>query len=174
MVLSLVGENIILRKAQKDDAPFMLKNVWSDADAARMMLWQPTSSQSDAQIRIERTIKFQAQTDAFLICLKTDEPIGFAGVKQVSPGVYEDCGICIGKQYRGNGYGREALILLLRLVFGYLHADAFYYSCFTQNIASAALCRSVGFKYAFSKMHTREHDGLEYTADYYILESNKK
>ena len=35
--------------------------------------------------------------------------IGFAGMKEIEPGVFEDTGIAVGPDYVGKGYGTEIL-----------------------------------------------------------------
>jgi hypothetical protein len=44
--------------------------------------------------RLKRTMVYQSQHPAFFVCLKeTDEPVGFAGMREEEPGVYEETGI---------------------------------------------------------------------------------
>ena len=40
-------------------------------------------------------------------------PIGYAGMKETSKGVFEDSGIAVGPSYTGKGYGKQILCVLL-------------------------------------------------------------
>ena len=166
--LSLV--RIALRKARESDLDAIWNNVWKDADLARMMLWEPTMDRDAADERMRRTLTYQARFPAFFVCLKdTDEAIGFAGVREKEPGVYEDSGICIARKYQNKGFGKEILTLLIELVFDELGGKKFVYGCFHENERSAAVCRALGFKYSHSSREVRDWDGYKYIADYYEL-----
>ena len=101
-------KDLILRKAVFEDWKAMYENVWSREETARYMLWDVTRSEEDAQSRMERTIAYQSRNPyGFIICEKeTDTPIGFAGMTEIEPGVYEDTGVALGPEYVGRGYGR--------------------------------------------------------------------
>ena len=161
-------ENIILRKAKADDLDAMWENVWQDNELAEYMLWKPVENYDEAKIRLEKTIEFQRTNYAFYVCLEdTDEAIGFIGAKEISEGVFEDCGICISRKYQGRGYGKQALVLFLKMIREDLNARKFVYSCFEQNLKSKKLCESLGFKYEYTKECTRNWDGLNYKALYF-------
>ena len=163
-------EKIILRKAKLEDLDSMWKNIWQDKELSNFMLWKPVENLEEAKIRLKKTIEYQKSNLAFYICLeKTDEVIGFLGASNMGNGVFEDCGICIANKYQGNGYGKQALQLLLKMIFEELGGKEFIYSCFEENKKSQKLCESLGFEYQYSKQCTRNWDGLTYTAKYYRL-----
>ena len=168
--LRLETPRLVLRKAREDDLDAIWRNVWRDETVARYMLWQPTLTRADAEARMARTLAYQAGGHSYFACLRdTDEPIGFAGIREEAPGVWEDCGICVAVAHQRRGYGREIVGALLALAFDGLGADAFIYGCFRENAPSAALCRSLGFAYDHSADETRRWDGLPYVCDYYIM-----
>ena len=139
------AEDIFLAKARPEDWKDLYQNVWSREETARYMLWQVTKGEQAARERMERTIAYQKEHDAWLIYQKsTGRAIGFAGIKEISPAVYEDTGIALGPEYVGRGYGKQVLRLLLE------HccrqgANTFYYSTRTDNLPSNRLALSMGF-----------------------------
>ena len=107
----LKTDRLILRKARFDDLDLIFNNVWSDESLTKNMLWKVTTNYDDAVERMKRTIKFQSENYAYFVCLKeSDEPIGFAGIYEKEPGVYEDTGICIATKYQKKGYGTRLLL----------------------------------------------------------------
>lgn len=161
-------DRLRLRKAADRDLEKIWNNVWRDERLAGQMLWAPTATLAEARQRMERTKAYQAETPAFFVCLReTDEPIGFAGVRESAPGEYEETGICLAADYQRRGLGKELLQALVELVFERLGGRRFVYGCFRENLASAALCRSCGFVYSHSRPIRREYDGYETQCDYY-------
>lgn len=163
-------ERLVLRKARKEDTEAIWKNVWSDESLTEMMLWNVTETYDEAVKRMERTIAYQKDHPVYFIALKqTDEPIGFAGIFELQPGIYEDRGICICRKCQHKGYGREAVAALINYAFTQLNGKGFVYSLFSNNEPSKALCLSLGFEYVNSSDEVRERDGYEYVVDYYFL-----
>lgn len=188
MIQRIDGERIALRKARPDDLDAMWHNIWSDPSIARNVLWKVAETREEAEERLRSNIEAQKSFPGFYVCLKdTDEPIGFAAVREIPAEsvpasnapladdihshshIYEDAGLGIAVKYQGQGLGREALGLLMRLVFEELGGKEFYYGCFTENFRSANLCKSMGFHYVFSKKGVRKWDGYEYVSDYHLL-----
>ena len=166
--------DLVLRKARSDDTETIFQNVWSDRETAQMMLWKPTESLKEAEERMERTLRYQSERDAWFVCLKeTDMPIGFAGIREEEPGVYEESGICVCRGFQHKGYGKQIVRALCDYVFNELRGKKMLYGCFRENRASAALCRSQGFEYIESKPLKREWDGYETICDYYQLTNEK-
>ena len=148
MINSLVGEHIILRKAKPSDYNSMLKNIWSDEEVYKWMLFKPTLTEIEAIDRTNRSIEFQKDHYAYFVALKdTDEAIGYCGIKEYEENKYEECGICIARQYQNKGYGKEILELLFDLAFNKLNGSTFRYGYFTNNIKSKKLANHFNFKY---------------------------
>ena len=170
MITRLETPRLVLRKAREDDLDAIWKNVWRDPAIARYMLRKPTETYAEARDRMVRTLEVQAKGPSFFVCLReTDEPIGFAGVREEPAGLYEDAGICVATAHQGKGLGREVVRALCALVFEKLGGDVFLYSCFHENARSAALCQALGFVYDRSEMAVRDWDQRVYTADYYLM-----
>ena len=161
---------LVLRKARKDDLEAIWQNVWSDAEVAQTMLWQPTLTREEALRRMERTISLQSLHFTYFVCLKeTDEPIGFGGIREVAPGVFDELGLCIARAHQRKGYGKEMLEALVSLAFDKLGGHTFLYSCFRENTPSASLCKALGFQYTHTDTGTRGWDGYPYTCDHFEL-----
>lgn len=167
----LITENLILRKAKKDDLQLIWKNVWQDEEIAKNMLWKTTKTEEEAKIRLEKTINFQQENYAYFVCLKSNnEPIGFAGIYEKENGIFEESGICIAQKCQGKGYGKEVVGVLKKLIFEQLGGKRFIYSCFSTNEKSRRVCLSHGFKYFKSEETVREHDGMKFIIDYYYID----
>ena len=166
-----VFNNLVLRKAKRTDLYSIWHNVWEDETIANNMLWESTKRLEDAVLRLERTIKYQAKNYAYFVCLKeSDEAIGFAGVYEKEPGVFEESGLCISKEHQGKGYAKEVVEVLKRLVFKKLKASRFIYGCFSTNERSRRVCLDLGFKYLNSKNITRDWDNKEFLVDNYYFD----
>lgn len=173
MINKIETDRLILRKAKLSDLDNIYNNVWSDTSIADNMLWKVTKTKEEAINRLNRTINYQKDHYSYFICLKdSDEVIGFIGVFECDKHIYEDTGICIANNYQSQGYGREALKVMIELVFNTLKGKTFLYSCFRENIKSKNLCTSLGFIYKETKITIREHDKKEFIVDYYYLNKN--
>ena len=167
----LVTEHLLLRKATIDDLDFIWNRVWKEEELSRMMLWEPTYTFEEAKQRLEKTIEYQKEHDAYFVCLKdTNEPIGFAGIRALPANEYEESGICIAKDFQGRGYAKEVVAALKKLIFEQLGGKRFYYGCFHENEKSRRVCLSQGFRYHHSQINVREWDHYEHQSDYYYFD----
>ena len=166
----LESKNIIIRKAKEKDYESMLKYVWSDEEVYKWMLFQPTFSTEDAKERTVRSIEFQKTHYAYFVALKeSDMAIGYCGIKEKSDGVFEECGICIGREFQHLGYGKEIVSLLLDLAFNKLNAIAFIYSYYPDNIKSKRLAEHFGFTYDHTEEMIRPWDQSKKIIDLCLL-----
>ena len=94
-------------------------------------------------------------------------PIGYAGMKETSKGVFEDSGIAVGPTYTGKGYGKQILCALLNKAFEELGAQKFIYSCWAENIPSNKLAQSVGLRFSRSEETTDRRSGKTFIMNYY-------
>lgn len=161
---------LLLRKAEFDDWKAMYRNVWSRPETARYMAWQVTTDEEQAKVRIRKSISHQENHDAFLVCEKrSGQAIGFAGVKEIKPHIYEDTGIALGPEYVGKGYGKQVLSMLLAYCRS-LGGEEFYYSTRSGNEASKGLARSCGFAFQWAEEKTDWRDGEPYQLEVYHIE----
>lgn len=156
---TLIGNNIVLRKAKYEDYEKMLKNVWSDRKIYEWMLFTPTYTEQEAIARVKRSIEYQKNHYSYFVALKgSDEPIGLAAMYEYEPNKFEECGICVATKYQGLGYGYEILGLLLDLAFNKLEANSFRYGFFSDNMKSKKLAMKYGFKYEKAEEIIRQWD----------------
>ena len=126
----------------------MLEEVWGDIEVYKWMLFKPTLTINDAIDRNKRSMEYQRDHFAYYVALKkNNRAIGLCAIKEYKEGFYEESGICIGKKYQGNGYGKEVVKLLLDLAFNKLNAKSFRYGYFKDNIKSKRLALYFNFKY---------------------------
>lgn len=170
----LETENLILNAAQFEDWQDMYNNLWRHDESARFMLWRPTHSEADAKSRMERTIAFQKEHPfAYTVYeKKSGKAIGFAGMTEIEPGVYEDIGIAVGPEFTGKGYGKQIVRALIGQAKEACGAVKFVYSCREKNIVSKNLARVCGFAYTHSEQKTDPRTGEDYVLEYFELKLN--
>ncbi len=156
-------EDLILDKAKYSDWKDMYLNVWSRPESAKYMLWRITPDEEEARRRIERTIAFQEDHDAFLVYERTGgRAIGFGGVVQTGPYTYEDTGICVGPDYVRRGYGKQIVRGLMQFCRDERSAKEFVYTTREENAAANALARSLSFSLIGGEEKTDPRDGQIY------------
>ena len=89
--------------------------------------------------------------------------------KLVLDGLRTKQGICIGTAFQGNGYGKEIVALLLKLVFEELGAEDCRYGYFRENEKSKKVAEFFGFRYDSTYELTRPWDGCVKTIESCIL-----
>lgn len=168
-------KDLILKKAKQDDWHDIYENLWQHDISAKYMLWSPTRSEAEAQIRIQKTMEHQKRNPHtyFVYEKKSGKAIGFAGMTKIDENVYEDTGIAIGPSFVRKGYGKQVLMELVWLAFEELGATKFLASCRKQNIASQQLQLSCGFTYSHSEKRIDPRDGTDYEVEFYVLKNEK-
>lgn len=164
---SLETADLILKKPIFEDWKEIYHNLWRHAESARHMLWQAAESEQAARERMERTIEYQKYNKyAFLIFeKKTNRAIGFAGMKEVEPGVYEDTGVALGPEYIGKGYGTQVLNALVEEA-RRAGAHRFIASCRKANLASHNLQLTCGFVFTHEEERVDPRDGQPYVLEF--------
>ena len=149
----LEARDIVLKKGVFEDWKDLLENIWRHEESARYMLWSPTYTEDDAKDRMQRTLNYEQQHKYGLIIYekKSMKAIGFAGMIEIEPGVYDETGLALGPAFVGKGYGKQALMALVTEAFVNCNATKFLASNRSQNIASKKLQMSVGFVYDHSE-----------------------
>lgn len=164
-------KDLLLNKARFKDWEEMLRNVWRHEESAQYMLWSLTTTEADAKARMERTLAYQEQNPCawFVYEKESGQAIGFAGMIPVSEGVYEDCGICIGPAFVGQGYGKQILSALTEYAFSQCGAHTFLCACRSQNAPSRGMILGCGFQYTHSERRIDGRNGESYTLEFYEL-----
>lgn len=170
----LETKDLILRKARFEDWEDLYQTIWNREESARHMLWKVTTSEEEAKERIRRTIEFQRDNHAWNVCEKSSgRVIGWAGIKQIEAGVYEDCGVAVGPEYTGRGYGKQIVSALAKHVFETLDGQRLIFSCRSANAASRGMILSCGFTYTHCEDRTDPRDGRPYVIEYYKLDKTE-
>ena len=173
MRVLLETDDLFLRKAEFEDWKAMYRNVWSRPETAKYMAWNLTTNEEDAKVRIQKTIKFQENHDTYLVCeKKSGQAVGFAGVEEMKPHIYQEAGIALGPEYVGKGYGKQILQLLLRYCHS-LGGKEFYYFTRAKNEASKALALSCGFSCQYTEKKTDLRNGEIYEMEVYMVNLSK-
>lgn len=160
-------KDLILRKAVFDDYMDIYQNLWRHEESARYMFWNITESIEDAISRMERTIDFQKSHKyaLFVYEKKTDKAIGFAGMMEIEPGVYEETGIAIGPDFVHKGYGTQILNVLVDEA-KKEGAHKIMAACRIENEASHKMQMKCGFHFSHYKKVIDQRDNKEYTLEY--------
>lgn len=146
----------------------MYRNLWCHRESAEFMLWNVTTSPEEAQERMRRSIAFQEEKPAWFVYEKSSgEPMGFAGFREVEPGVFEDTGIAVGPAFVGKGYGKEILNLLTRIAKEEYGTQRFIASCRGRNSASRGMILGCGFRFTHQEDRIDHRDGREYILEFY-------
>ena len=165
----LETKDLIIKQAEQKDWKDMYYNIWRHAESAKYMLWKVTSSEEEAQVRMQKTIAYeQTHPYAWLVYEKASgQAIGFAGMTEVEPGVYEDMGIALGPDFVGKGYGKQIVNAMVDYAKNELGAKKMLLSYRSQNIASKKLQEACGFIYSHSedRVDPRTNEGyvVEFT-----------
>ena len=148
--VKLETKDLILKKAEFEDWKTIYYNLWRHKESAKYMLWQPTETDEDAKDRMKRTIAFEEKPEnkyaLFVYLKKTGEAIGFAGMRELEPGIYEETGIALGPEFVQKGYGRQILTTLLEEA-GKLGAKEFH-AC--NRITRSLCCSSTPWRRALN------------------------
>lgn len=173
-MVTLKGEHIYLRALEPEDLDF-LHNVENDES-----LWELSDTQTPYSRFLIKQYLENAQQDIFeakqlrlAICTNDNNTIGLIdvfdfNVKNKRAGI----GILIKEaNNRNNGYGKEALQLLVDYCFKVLHLHQVYANISEANNASLKLFEGNGFK----KIGLKEDwcfDGNQFTNEYILQRIN--
>ena len=164
--------DLLLKKAVYEDWPDIYANLWRHPESARYMLWDVTGSEEAARDRMRRTLAWQVSHEhAYFVYEKeSGRAIGFAGMTEIEPDVWEETGVALGPDYVGRGYGKQVLTVLTGLAFA-RGGRTFLASCREQNERSRRLILSRGFRPRGSERRTDERTGEEYTLLHFVLDA---
>ena len=169
-ITQLETKDLILGKARQEDLEAIYMNYWSSEISAQYMLWSPQKNLDEAQDRLNRTINYQKDNFAFFIYEKaSNQPIGQVAMKEVEKGIWEDCGIGMGENFVGKGYGKQILTCIINYLFSELNAEKIICSCHPDNISSQKMQLSCGMKFTHFQPYTREKDNVTYMAMFHEI-----
>lgn len=161
-------KDLILKHPDLSDYRAMYHNVWCHPETARYMFWDVTTSEEEALHRMERTIAFQAGKPLWTVYeKKTMQPIGYAGLEQVSETACQECGIALGPDFVGKGYGKQLLNCLTDYAKQEYHAAEFHACCRRENLPSKGMITGCAFVYSHSEDKVDPRNGKPYILDHY-------
>lgn len=112
--MNMETKDLILGKAKFEDWESMYRNVWSRPETGKYMLWRVTADEAGAKERMQRSIAWQKDHDVWMVYERSSgQAIGFAGVEEIKPHIWQDASLALGPDYVGKGYGKQLLQLLL-------------------------------------------------------------
>ena len=168
----LETKDLIIRKASMEDWQAMYRNIWSQPESAKYMVWSVTTSEADAVARMESTMNYQASHDYHWTVVEkaSAQAIGWVGMEAHSEAVWGETGIAIGPAFTGRGYGKQLLNFLTDYARDHLGAKRFVACCRRENLVSKRLQLSCGFVYTHSEEVFHPRDNILYNLDYYAKE----
>lgn len=158
----LVGVKVYLSPIDKND--YIKYTEWvNDMDVAAGMIFASKLIDEESEKNVlERLIK--TEFNFAIIDIAKDEVIGntgFPGIDYINHS--GEAGIFIGnKSYWGNGYGTEALNLLLDFGFNILNLNSIHLKVYSYNNPAIRCYKKVGFKEAGRLRETKIITGQKY------------
>ena len=137
----LEGERVTLRPVERDDAEFLQRAHNAPELRVPVGYSQPTNL-AQVESNIEDDVESE-ETISLLVCLD-DEPIGYVGVNHLE-WTTPFLAAWFLPEYQREGYGREAVSLLLDYVFSTFEKPGVHAHAFEFNEASMGLLESLGF-----------------------------
>ena len=161
--------DLILDKGRIEEWKAMYENVWRHEETARYMMWRAKNTEQEGFEMTQGFLAFQEATPTvyFVYEKKSGMPIGYAGMKEMRKGVFEDSGIAVGPRFTGKGYGRQILQALLKQAFEELGAQKFIYSCWEENVPSNKLALSAGLRLTRAEETVDPRSGKTFLMNYY-------
>lgn len=143
------GERIRLRPMHVDDANLWLAEEQSDSEAVHFLNYGMTlpKSESDARAFAARYAEFNSHTERLMFSIETldHELVGGINIHSMNTrnGTFET-GSRIYSHYRGNGYGFEAKVLVLRYAFYEMRFQKYNIRCIQTNNAMIKHAKRLG------------------------------
>jgi ribosomal-protein-alanine N-acetyltransferase len=138
-------ERVTLRTVEEEDIPFVQRSVMPEV---RYALGNPVRSREQFELSDERG------NDQFLVCLgdassgqpnkESTEPIGVVSVEDAD-WKRPELGYWLVPEVHGEGYGTEAVALVIECIFRTYDTPAIGAGAFASNDASRGLLESLGF-----------------------------
>ena len=144
----LKGKRVRLTAVTKDDLPTMMK-WWTDSDFLRLYDTFPAFPQTADQLAKRLEDSEQGKTN-FLMGIRPLNDEKLLGIIELDgiiwPHGTSSISIAIGEQAeRGQGYGREAMTLMLDFAFRELNLHRVFLTVFSYNTVAIAMYEKLGF-----------------------------
>ena len=167
----LETERLILRKFVIDDAEDVYRNWASDEETCTYLTWNPHVSLKESRDAVCKWIAYYEKSGYYWAIERKDvrDVIGDVFVFRAVPAEdLMEIGICIGKRYWRQGYGKEAAIRMMRFLFEEAHVGTILAKHDDLNIASRHLLPACGLNLDKNYSGSRKRrDGTTCTLLYY-------
>ncbi|NMB40672.1 MAG: GNAT family N-acetyltransferase [Firmicutes bacterium] len=143
----LRGKRIYLRLMEEKDIPYKVKWINDPVVRKTLNFSYPISEVATKQWLSK--VALDSSRKDFIVCLKeNDNPIGYGGFLNIDPkNSKAETYLGIGEiSYWGQGYGREAMQILLNYAFTELGLNKVYSYSWSENKGMINLNKSLGFK----------------------------
>lgn len=139
----LTGKRIIIRSCEKSDLAFY-KSMWLDPENGKYMI-DPEKEFANEEY-LEALSKLDSDEDGYYltVILHSGEPIGSFCAFPENGGKVFDIGYCIHKKYWKQGFGSEALSIMIDWISS-RGAEKITGEVAVENIASCKLLEKFGF-----------------------------
>ena len=145
---TLIGENIILRALEPEDLNFLFSTENNE------IFWEISNTQLPfSKYILKKYIEnahqdiYEAKQYRFVICNYNNNPVGMIDLFNFNPqhnrvGV----GILLLPEYQNNGFGFEALKLIIEYAFMHLNVHQLFANITSDNLKSISLFEKFNFK----------------------------
>ncbi len=166
----LETQDLILKKCEFADWKDLYHNIWRHEESTKYMLWRVTTSEEAAKERMRKCLAAQEKSpyNWTVFEKRSGQAIGWAVMKEVENGIFEDQGIAIGPAFTGKGYGKQIVNAMVDFVRDKLGAKKMILSYRSQNVASRKMQEACGFVYSHSEEKIDPRDGQPYEVVYTV------
>ncbi|MCP8615404.1 GNAT family N-acetyltransferase [Salirhabdus salicampi] len=144
----LEGKHVYLRPFEEDDIDYFFDNALWDREIRKLTGTQTVFSRISVQKFIERVAMDDSRIDLIISTRETNELIGDLALTEIDH-INRNAQIRVGifqKEYRGKGYGTDALSLILEYAFDILHLHRIGLSVYPFNPRGIKSYEKLGFK----------------------------
>ena len=161
-----------LRRVRREDAEQFFRFAGSEA-VTRFMFWKPHKDVQESLASIEKTVsRYEAGSNwRWGIALReTDELIGIIDLLGINE-TERSCTFAymLAQDFWGRGFMTETLRAVLNFAFGRLGMETVWAEHFGPNMASGAVMRRAGMKYAGTEFGKYEKNGEIFDAPQYRI-----
>ncbi len=171
-MIQLETPRLILRKPRASDLGNYHKQLTSDPEVARYMLWQPNSDIAHTALIFEKRLAECAAGTAFHWAITRKGEDSLIGILSLLR--FQEDGSCsfaymLGQEFWGQGYGTEALTAVLGFAFDTIGVTSVAADHMAENPASGAVMAKAGMHRTGFFPGKYEKDGVPHDAIQYSM-----
>jgi RimJ/RimL family protein N-acetyltransferase len=159
----LVGKRIRLTAIRHEDTAFLTR-WYEDVEFSRMLDAKPAYPRSESQV--SRFLHEESGKESFMFAIRPKDDERFMGFIDIGGilWLHGTCwlGIAIGADYQGQGYGYEAIDLMLAFAFRELNLHRVQLTVFAYNLRAIRLYEKLGFVREGAFREALHRDGQRY------------